>query len=174
METGNFRGFEVAVHDPGIALIAMNQPERLNGTTQGMKRDLVETLLQAQMDDRVRVVVITGSGRAFSAGDDMSGEDMSTPRTFPKALAVPADHTVVFSWVVYASKAERKRILKQVMTDPRLAAMMQGKDHPFDPKQMLYGGFNVIVDMAPNAAPKRAKKKAPPPKKRAKKKKASR
>ena len=96
------------------------------------------------------------------AGDDMSGEGMSTPRTFPKALAVPADHTVVFSWVVYASKAERKRILKQVMTDPRLAAMMQGKDHPFDPKQMLYGGFNVIVDMAPTPTPKRAKKKAPP------------
>ena len=69
---------------------------------------------------------------------------------------------MVFSWVVYASKAERKRILKQVMTDPRLAAMMQGKDHPFDPKQMLYGGFNVIVDMAPTPTPKRAKKKAPP------------
>lgn len=96
------------------------------------------------------------------AGDDMNAEGMSTTRTFPKALTVPADHTVVFSWVVYASKAERKRILKQVMADPRLAGMMQGKDHPFDPKQMLYGGFNVIVDMAPSVAPKRAKKKAPP------------
>ena len=103
------------------------------------------------------------------AGDDMNAEGMSTTRTFPKALAIPDDHTVVFSWVVYASKAERKRILKLVMADPRLAAMMQGKDHPFDPKQMLYGGFSVIVDMAPNAAPKRAKKKAPP-KKKAKKK----
>ena len=106
------------------------------------------------------------------AGDDMNPEGSSA--TFPKALAIPGDHTVVFSWIVYASKAERKRILKLVMADPRLAGMMQGKDHPFDPKQMLYGGFNVIVDMAPNAAPKRAKKKAPPPKKRAKKKKASR
>jgi 2-(1,2-epoxy-1,2-dihydrophenyl)acetyl-CoA isomerase len=38
-----------------------------------MKRDLVETIAQAQMDDAVRVVVITGSGRAFCAGDDMSG-----------------------------------------------------------------------------------------------------
>ncbi|HXF50890.1 MAG TPA: enoyl-CoA hydratase-related protein [Dehalococcoidia bacterium] len=73
METGVFRGFEVALHDPGIALITFNQPERLNGMTQGMKRDLVETLLQAQMDDAVRVVVFTGSGRAFSAGDDISG-----------------------------------------------------------------------------------------------------
>lgn len=73
MDTGTFRGFTVALHDPGIALITFNQPERLNGMTQPMKRDLVETLTQAQMDDGVRVVVFTGSGRAFSAGDDITG-----------------------------------------------------------------------------------------------------
>ncbi len=73
MDTGKFRGFEVEVQDPGIAVITFNQPERLNGFTQGAKRDLVETLLQAQMDDAVRVVVITGSGRAFCAGDDITG-----------------------------------------------------------------------------------------------------
>jgi 2-(1,2-epoxy-1,2-dihydrophenyl)acetyl-CoA isomerase len=73
MDTGNFRGFEVAVHEPGIAVITFNQPERLNGFTQGAKRDLIEALLQAQMDDSVRVVVITGSGRAFCAGDDITG-----------------------------------------------------------------------------------------------------
>ena len=73
MNAGNFRGFEGAVHDPGIACITFNQPERLNGMTHHLKRDLVETLLQAQMDDSIRVVVFTGSGRAFSAGDDISG-----------------------------------------------------------------------------------------------------
>ena len=73
MHTGSFRGFEVKVHDPGIACITFNQPERLNGMTHHLKRDLVETLLQAQMDDTIRVVVFTGSGRAFSAGDDISG-----------------------------------------------------------------------------------------------------
>ncbi len=73
MDTGTFRGFAVERHDPGIVLITFNQPERLNGMTQGMKRDLIETIAQAQMDDSVRVVVVTGSGRAFSAGDDISG-----------------------------------------------------------------------------------------------------
>ncbi len=73
MKTGNFRGFEVEVHEPGIAWIRFNEPERLNGMTQPLKRDLVETLLQAQFDDAVRVVVFMGSGRAFSAGDDLSG-----------------------------------------------------------------------------------------------------
>ncbi|HXK34391.1 MAG TPA: enoyl-CoA hydratase/isomerase family protein [Dehalococcoidia bacterium] len=73
MREGTFRGFDVKLHDPGIAVLTMDQPERLNGMTQGLKRDMVETLTQAQMDDAVRVVVITGSGRAFSAGDDITG-----------------------------------------------------------------------------------------------------
>lgn len=84
MEAGNFRGFELTLHDPGITLITFNQPERLNGMTQEMKRDLVETLLQAQMDDAVRVVIFTGSGRAFSAGDDVTGRPV--PRNGATAL----------------------------------------------------------------------------------------
>ncbi len=73
MRTGTFRGFTTELRDPGILLIAFNQPERLNGMTAPMKRDLIETLTQAQMHDDVRVLVITGSGRAFSAGDDITG-----------------------------------------------------------------------------------------------------
>lgn len=87
MDTGKFRGFELSLQDPGIAVITFNQPERMNGMTQPMKRDLVETLLQAQMDDAVRVVVFTGSGRAFSAGDDISGR----PRTGGSATALVPD-----------------------------------------------------------------------------------
>lgn len=73
MISGRFRGFEVETGSDGIALITMNEPERLNGTTQPMKRDMTEIITRCQMDDDVRVVVITGSGRAFCAGDDMSG-----------------------------------------------------------------------------------------------------
>lgn len=73
MVTGKFRGFEVTTQDPGIIIITFNQPERLNGMTPGFKRDLVEIFQQAQMDNDVRVVVVTGSGRAFSAGDDITG-----------------------------------------------------------------------------------------------------
>jgi len=76
MQTATFRGFDVALREPGIALVTFNQPERLNGMTQGLKRDLVEVLTEAQMDDGVRVVVITGSGKAFSAGDDISGRPL--------------------------------------------------------------------------------------------------
>jgi uncharacterized protein YbaA (DUF1428 family) len=93
-------------------------------------------------------------------GDDLDVKGMTTnfvTNSFPKTMKLKAGHTLVFSWIVYASKAERTRILKKVMADPRLQAP---GDMPFDPKQMLYGGFDVIVDMAPNVAPKRAKKAA--------------
>jgi 2-(1,2-epoxy-1,2-dihydrophenyl)acetyl-CoA isomerase len=92
MQTGNFRGFEVAIHDPGIAVMTFNQPERLNGMTHHLKRDLVETLLQAQMDDAVRVVVFTGSGRAFSAGDDISGRPVGDGRAHALVPDIPPGH----------------------------------------------------------------------------------
>jgi 2-(1,2-epoxy-1,2-dihydrophenyl)acetyl-CoA isomerase len=71
MDTGAFSGFEVSLRDPGIAWFRFNTPERLNGMTTAIKRDLIEAVTQAQMDNRVRIVVFTGTGRAFCAGDDL-------------------------------------------------------------------------------------------------------
>lgn len=73
MEPGRYRGWEYTMPHPGIALLTFNTPERMNGMTQQVKRDLTEMMLQLEMDDRVRVIVFTGSGRAFSAGDDITG-----------------------------------------------------------------------------------------------------
>ncbi len=72
MDTGTFRGFDVRLETPGIAWITFNTPERLNGMTSGIKRDLIETLNQAQMDNAVPIIVFTGTGRAFCAGDDLN------------------------------------------------------------------------------------------------------
>lgn len=74
MQTGSFTGFDVTLRDPGIAWIRFNTPERLNGFNQAIKRDLIEAIVQAQMDNNVRVLVFTGEGRAFCAGDDISGQ----------------------------------------------------------------------------------------------------
>ena len=74
MDAGDYRGFTVEVRDPGIALVTFNRPERMNGMVHAMKRDLIELAMQAQMDEAVRVVLFTGTGRAFSAGDDISGK----------------------------------------------------------------------------------------------------
>ena len=73
METGTFKGYETSLSDPGILWIRFNRPERKNGMTSVMKRELIETLTQAQMDDEVRVLVFIGSGDSFCAGDDLKG-----------------------------------------------------------------------------------------------------
>ena len=91
MLTGTFRGFDVRLEPPGICLIQLNQPERLNGLTQAIKRDLVEIFTQAQMHDDVRVVVITGSGRAFCAGDDITGRPLP-PSGQPLVPDIPPGH----------------------------------------------------------------------------------
>lgn len=71
MKTGAFTGFDLEIRDPGIAWFQFNTPERLNGMTTAIKRDLIEAITQAQMDNQVRVLVFTGTGRAFCAGDDL-------------------------------------------------------------------------------------------------------
>ena len=63
------------------------------------------------------------------------------------ALKPKPGETVVFSWILYKSRADRDRINKKVMKDPRLANMMDPKSMPFDMKRMTYGGFRLIVDM---------------------------
>jgi 2-(1,2-epoxy-1,2-dihydrophenyl)acetyl-CoA isomerase len=92
MDTGTFTGFEVSLREPGIAWFQFNTPERLNGMTTGIKRDLIEAVTQAQMDNAVRVLVFTGSGRAFCAGDDLKayrGADLGGQPLVPE---IPPGH----------------------------------------------------------------------------------
>lgn len=76
-------------------------------------------------------------------GDDLKVKGMAS---FLKRAAVKPGETVVFSWVVYKSKADRKRIVAKVLADPRLADMSE-KNSPFDVRRMAYGGFKVLVDL---------------------------
>jgi 2-(1,2-epoxy-1,2-dihydrophenyl)acetyl-CoA isomerase len=92
MDTGAFSGFEVSLRDPGIAWIRFNTPERLNGMTTAIKRDLIETVTQAQMDNRVRVVVFTGTGRAFCAGDDLKAYRDAELGGKPLVPGIPPGH----------------------------------------------------------------------------------
>jgi uncharacterized protein YbaA (DUF1428 family) len=66
--------------------------------------------------------------------------------SFPRSVKLKPSETVIFSWIVYKSRKDRDRVLKDVMKDPRLAKMMNPKAMPFDGKRMIYGGFKVIVE----------------------------
>ena len=67
--------------------------------------------------------------------------------SFPQSVKLKAGETVVVSYIVYKSKADRNRINKKVMADPRLAAMMDPKAMVFDAKRIFWGGFKVFVDL---------------------------
>jgi len=67
--------------------------------------------------------------------------------SFPRSVKLKRGETVVFSWIVYKSRADRDRINAKVMKDPRLADMMDPKAMPFDAKRMIYGGFKVLVGL---------------------------
>jgi enoyl-CoA hydratase/carnithine racemase len=56
-----------------VATITLNRPDRLNAWTPTMADQLREALMRAQADDGVRAIVLTGAGRGFCAGADMSG-----------------------------------------------------------------------------------------------------
>jgi uncharacterized protein YbaA (DUF1428 family) len=74
-------------------------------------------------------------------GEDLNAK-MGVP--FPKILKTKAGETVVFSWIVYKSRAHRDKVNAKVMKDPMMNSF-DPKDMPFDMKRMCYGGFEVLV-----------------------------
>ena len=65
---------------------------------------------------------------------------------FPRRIKTGPGETVVFAYIVYKSRAHRDRVCAKVMKDPRIGAMCDPKDVPFDCGRMLYGGFKTIVE----------------------------
>src|SRR5258708_2632970 len=90
--------YEVA---DNIGTIALNRPEKLNAFTGIMMNEMLDAFDKADADDNVRAIIVTGAGRAFCAGADLS----AGPRTFDasredrpdRKAAIKADGTVDWS-----------------------------------------------------------------------------
>lgn len=67
--------------------------------------------------------------------------------SFPQSVKLKTGETVVFAYIVYKSRKHRDRVLKKVMSDPRLAEMCDPKKMPFDGKRMFWGGFKSAVEV---------------------------
>jgi uncharacterized protein YbaA (DUF1428 family) len=75
-------------------------------------------------------------------GDDVPVGKLTS---FTRAVKLKPNETVVFSYIVYKSRAQRDKVNKKVMSDPRLAKMMNPKAMPFDTRRMIFGGFKQLV-----------------------------
>lgn len=85
--------------------------------------------------------------KAFGALDVVEtwGDDVPDGKrtSFPLAVQRKPDETVVFSWVSWPSKQARDEGMKKFMEDPRVQNMQM----PFDGQRMIYGGFQVILEV---------------------------
>ncbi|MDH3710824.1 MAG: enoyl-CoA hydratase-related protein [Cyclobacteriaceae bacterium] len=75
-----------AAHEHGIATITMNRPEVYNAFNDGLTYELQGALKAAKKDKEVRVIVITGSGKAFSSGQDLKDHAAHEGRPFSESL----------------------------------------------------------------------------------------
>ncbi|NVZ94432.1 DUF1428 domain-containing protein [Pseudomonas sp. D6002] len=74
-------------------------------------------------------------------GDDVPQGQVTS---FPMAVKLKEDETVVFSWIVWPSRQVRDAGMSKVMEDPRLKADVNPM--PFDGQRMIYGGFEMILN----------------------------
>ena len=78
-------------------------------------------------------------------GDDMNIEGV---RSFNELAGTETNETVMFAWAVYPSRDARDAANEKIMTDPRLAEMMEQDDPPFDCQRLAFGGFSSLVHAA--------------------------
>ena len=75
-------------------------------------------------------------------GDDVPFGKLTS---FPRAVQAGEGEVIVFSWIVYESRAARDACMEKVMADPRLQGMTANQ--PFDGKRMIFGGFQPFLGL---------------------------
>ena len=71
-----------------VAVVTMNRPEALNAFDAALRRDILLAAREVNSDDSVRVVVLTGAGRGFGAGADLTEMPMADPTNAPVIAAL--------------------------------------------------------------------------------------
>jgi 2-(1,2-epoxy-1,2-dihydrophenyl)acetyl-CoA isomerase len=132
----------------GVARVTMNRPERLNALNVQMGLELLDALEQCEHDPEVRVIVLTGAGRGFCAGDDLKGmTDPSAPPGTTHRYSDPGKQ--------YVDGVGRWPTIVRVMTRlPKpIVAMVNGHAHGAGFNLTLGCDFRVMADSATLAIP---------------------
>jgi uncharacterized protein YbaA (DUF1428 family) len=79
---------------------------------------------------------------------ECQGDDLEVPGmlSFNKVAKPKDGETIMFSFILYKNRKHRDQVNEIVMADPRLLAMCDPNNTPFDCKRMAYGGFKAIVE----------------------------
>src|SRR3954468_20313332 len=64
--------------------------------------------------------------------------------SFPQSVKLKPGEVVILSWATYKSRADRNKVMKKIMADPRMQMGM--KNAPFDKKRMFWGGFKPFIE----------------------------
>lgn len=110
----SYRDILFKMPEPAIALVTLNRPDKLNAYTSAMCRDLVAALDRYVEDDALRCLIITGAGRGFCSGGDVSGEDPDRPDYKAKQLGYGHEMRVGMHRVVTALHRIDKPVIAMI------------------------------------------------------------
>lgn len=121
METEKYQTIKY-LPENGVATIILNRPKAYNAFTPEMNKEIILALKKAAKNDAIRCVVITGSGKAFCAGEDLGGVDentnhaeflrkryhpmMNTIKNFPKPIVAAVNGTAAGAGMSLALSAD--------------------------------------------------------------------
>jgi uncharacterized protein YbaA (DUF1428 family) len=120
--------------------MAKKTPEYIDGYVIAVPKNRVEAY-QEMAEKASKLFIEHGAleVRECVAEDVKKGELTS----FPQSVMLKRNEVVFFSWVVYKSRSDRDKVIKKVMNDPRLEAIMDTKN--FAGPRVIYGGFATMV-----------------------------
>lgn len=98
----------------GVAVITLNRPDKRNAITDDMRTELIDTLENVQRDTRVRAVILTGNGKGFCAGGDVSG--------MAQRMEAPAGEVAFNGWT-RQQRVHHTVNLLHAMPKPTIAAV---------------------------------------------------
>ena len=111
------------VDDGRIVRITLNRPEARNAQNRGLLVELNDAFLEAEADDEVRVVILSGAGPMFSSGHDMgskvameeySGPNPHPTRTINGGTRTGAENLMLQEWHYYFENTRRWRNLRKI------------------------------------------------------------